>query len=188
MSLITLLLLSVGLAADAFAVSIGRGLQMPHLRARPVLALAATLGLFQAAMPLAGWFLGDQLATFVSGIDHWLVFGLLLIIGVRMIQEAFSEDDPEETTATGTSVTVLLLLGLATSIDAFAAGVGLAFVDVDIFFAVALIGVVTFVLSAAGIFLGHRVGKALRKPAEVFGGLVLIAIGARVLLDHLGVW
>lgn len=191
MSLLTLLLLSLGLAADAFAVSIGRGLQMPRLRLRHVLALAGTLGLFQAAMPLAGWFLGDRLADVVSGVDHWLVFSLLVIIGVRMMIEAFQHDDDTDGAENGSAVAslaVLVVLGVATSIDAFAAGVGLAFVEVNIVLAVVLIGLVTFALCLVGVVVGHRVGKALRGPAEVFGGLVLIAIGTRLLLDHVGVW
>lgn len=188
MSFLTLLLVSVGLAADAFAVSIGKGLQLRRLRPGVVLAIALTFGVFQAAMPVIGYLLGSGLSDTVSEFDHWIAFGLLAAIGGKMIWEALTGDDEDEPEEDAVPVRELLLLGLATSIDALAAGVGLAFLDVDIVLAAVLIGVVTFGLSVVGVVLGHRAGKALRGPAEIVGGVVLIAIGTRVLLTHLGVW
>ncbi|WP_295657033.1 manganese efflux pump MntP family protein [uncultured Nocardioides sp.] len=188
MSFLTLLLVSLGVSADAFAVALGKGLQMRRLRARDALAVAATFGLFQGLMPVVGWLLGTGLREYVVEVDHWVAFGLLSLIGGKMVWEAWHSDDEDPAGDGPVPLAELLVLGVATSIDALAVGISLAFLDVDIVLAAVAIGAVTFVVSLAGVLLGHRAGVRFRGPAEVVGGLVLIAIGVRILLDHLGVW
>ena len=187
MSLLTLLLVAVGLSADAFAVALGKGLQMKRLSGRGVLALALTFGLFQGLMPVLGWAVATGFRDYVTSVDHWIAFVLLAAIGGKMIWEAFGEDDEDDGDGR-VPFGELMLLGVATSIDALAVGISMAFLEVSIIPAVMLIGVTTFVLSLVGVVLGHRAGIRFRGPAELVGGLILILIGTRVLLDHLGIW
>lgn len=190
MSMLTLLLIAVGVSADAFAVAIGKGLQMRTFRPRHAAAVAVTFGVFQGAMPLIGYLLGSGLERYITRIDHWIAFGLLSLVGAKMIREA-SQPQSLEHHAPQHSVAglarELAALGFATSIDALAVGIGFAFLDVNIIAAAGLIGVTTFVLSYAGVAIGHRAGARWRRPAEFAGGVILIAIGIRILLDHLGV-
>lgn len=186
MSFLTLFLIAVGLSADAFAVSLGKGLQMKRLSGAGILALALTFGIFQAVMPVIGWAVATSFADSVTSIDHWIAFGLLALIGGKMIWEAFGGDDEEEGDGR-VPFGELMVLGVATSIDALAVGISFAFLDVSVAGAVVLIGVTTFVLSAAGVFIGHRAGVKFRGPAEIVGGLVLIGIGLKILLEHTGV-
>lgn len=197
MSLTSLLLIALGLSADAFAL--GKGLQMRRFQARAAGSLAVTFGLFQAGMPLLGYLLGSGLERYITEVDHWIVFTLLCLVGGKMIHEALSadEDPGGDDGAGGRSPAVpvtktvrpreLLVLGVATSLDALAVGIGFAFLDVNIALAVTLIGACTGLLAFGGVVLGHRAGVRYRTPAEVAGGLVLIAIGTKILLDHLGV-
>ena len=184
MALWSLVLLAVGVSADAFAVALGKGLQMQRFRAKDGLVIAATFGLFQAAMPVIGWLLGSALSDVIAPVDHWIAFGLLAVIGGKMLWDALSKSEEKEIAAR-LDVRELLVLALATSIDALAVGISLAFLSVSIVESVALIGITTFALSFAGVYLGHRVGMRFRGPAEVVGGLVLIGIGVKILLDHL---
>lgn len=186
MSFWTLLVISCGVAADAFAVAIGKGLQSRSLNLRRASALALTFGAFQAGMTLLGWLLGDQLRQFITDVDHWLAFGLLAAIGGRMIWKALREPS-EELAAAPPSWRELVVLGIATSIDALAVGIGFAFLQVSITQAALLIGVVTLALSYLGVLVGYHAGRRYQRPAEVAGGLILIAIGTKVLLDHTGV-
>ena len=192
-----MLLLALGVSADAFAVAVGKGLGMRRLERTVALRIAVTFGVFQALMPVIGWLLGSQLARYISAFDHWVAFGLLAFVGGRMILAAIREegDEYDDTGVThGTRGTVvlptreLLVLGIATSIDALAVGIGFAFLKVDVPVACLLIGVTTALLSALGVWVGHRAGARFRRPAEVVGGVVLIAIGTRILLQHLGIW
>lgn len=200
MSLISLLLIALGLSADAFAVALGKGLQVVRFEARAAASLAATFGLFQAGMPLLGYLLGSGLERYITEVDHWIVFTLLCLVGGKMIHEALSDEDEDDDLSdddgaggrrpTGpVTKTVrpreLLVLGVATSLDALAVGIGFAFLDVNIALAVILIGACTALLAFGGVVLGHRAGMRYRTPAEVAGGLVLIAIGTKILLDHL---
>lgn len=185
MSWWTLLVIAIGVSADAFAVAVGKGLQLRHVDLRTTLAVALTFGGFQAVMPLIGWLAGTQFAEAVADYDHWIAFGLLTLIGVKMIHEALSAHD-DEPAADGIGVRELLLLGVATSIDALAAGVSFSMLDVDIWWAILLIGVITAVVTAVGLHLGKTVGRRFRAPAEIAGGLILIAIGVSVLVEHLG--
>lgn len=191
MTVWTLLLIALGTSADAFAVALGRGLHLPTLTAVRVGLIALVFGAFQAGMPLLGWLLGSTFAESISGVDHWIAFGLLALVGGKMLWEAFHPDDADEDTSGDTDVLdlkVLLVLGVATSIDALAVGVSLSFVAVSIGWAVLLIGVVTALVSAAGVVIGHRVGIRWGRPAEIVGGVVLILIGVSIVLEHLGVW
>lgn len=187
MSGLTLVVIALGVSADAFAVALAKGLQLRRLRGRDALALATAFGAFQAGMPLLGWLAGTSFRGAISGIDHWVAFGLLALIGGRMIWEALHPDADDEQRDSGIPLGELLLLALATSVDALAVGLSLAFLDVEILPAVAAIGVTTFVLTLVGVFVGHRAGSRFRTPAEVAGGVVLILIGVRILLDHTGV-
>ncbi|RFA12926.1 hypothetical protein B7R21_08730 [Subtercola boreus] len=183
-----LLLIAVGVSADAFAVALTKGVHMRRFNPRHALIIALTFGAFQAVMPLIGWLLASQFARYIIGVDHWIAFGLLFLIGSKMIWEAITGGGGNAPDSDQLQVRALLLLALATSIDALAVGITFAFIDVSILPAVALIGLTTAVFAFAGVVVGRRVGARLGRPAEIVGGLVLIGIGTRILLDHLGVW
>nr|WP_075575958.1 manganese efflux pump MntP family protein [Olsenella timonensis] len=189
MGIAELLLIAVGLSMDAFAVSICRGLGMRRLNLRTAAVLALFFGCFQALMPLVGWALGSQLMWLIAPVDHWVAFVLLAFIGGKMLWEAFHEDDEgcgcEDTSAI--DLREFLVLAVATSIDALAAGISFAALNVDIVASVSLIGVITFALSFVGVAVGHFFGARYERPASVVGGVVLILIGLKVLLEHLGV-
>ncbi|MFC4615930.1 manganese efflux pump MntP family protein [Cellulomonas algicola] len=182
------LLIALSLSADAFAVALGKGLHIRRLSFRDTAAIAVAFGAFQGLMPLLGWLLGVRLADSITEVDHWIAFGLLAVIGGKMLYEAFTQGDDDEPDEDHIGLRELLVLSVATSIDALAVGIGFAFLDVPIVGAAVLIGVVTLVVSLAGVLIGHRVGVRFRGPAEVVGGVILILIGVRILLDHLGVW
>lgn len=186
MSPVEIVLLAVALAMDAVAVSLARGMAVGRADRREALLLAGAFGLFQALMPLLGWLLSSLFADLVRSAAPWIAFGLLLLIGAKMIKESF--DDDEDDDASG-RLPLLAVLGLAvaTSIDAFAVGVTFAVLDVAVGPAVVVIGVVTFVLSLVAVLVGARVGRWLGSRAELFGGVVLVLIGVRILLDGLGV-
>ena len=189
MGIAELLLIAVGLSMDAFAVSICRGLGMRRLNLRTAAVLALFFGCFQALTPLVGWALGSQLMWLIAPVDHWVAFVLLAFIGGKMLWEAFHEDDEgcgcEDTSAI--DLREFLVLAVATSIDALAAGISFAALNVDIVASVSLIGVITFALSFVGVAVGHFFGARYERPASVVGGVVLILIGLKVLLEHLGV-
>ncbi len=186
MTVTELLFLSVGLAADAFAVSLCRGLAMKRLDGRRALLIAFFFGGFQALMPLAGWLLGSSFAGAIAAWDHWVAFLLLALIGGKMIKESFSGG--EEKDADDFRVRTLLLLAVATSIDALAVGITFAVLeDVNVLFAASVIGIVTFLLSLCGVLAGHRFGARFRGKAELIGGVILVGIGAKILLEGLGV-
>jgi putative Mn2+ efflux pump MntP len=188
MSAWTLLLIALGVSADAFAVALGRGLHIRRLTFRDAGAIAVSFGLFQALMPVLGWVVGVRLQGYITEVDHWVAFVLLAVIGGKMLHEALSagEDDDEDEDHIG--LHELLVLSVATSIDALAVGISFAFLDVEIVPAAVTIGVVTLLVSLAGVRIGHRAGVRFRGPAEIAGGVILILIGVRILLDHLGVW
>ena len=197
MGIAELLLIAVGLSMDAFAVSICRGLGMRRLNLRTAAVLALFLGGFQGLMPLAGWALGSQFMGLIAPVDHWVAFVLLAFIGGKMLWEALFEGDEKDGDADGcdcaredtshVDLREFLVLAVATSIDALAAGISFAALSVDIVPTVTLIGVITFGLSLVGVAVGHFFGARYEKPASVTGGVVLILIGLKVLLEHLGV-
>jgi len=184
MSEITLLLIALGLAMDAFAVSVASGVAIHRLRVRHALLLASFFGGFQAAMPVLGWFLGRRARGFVGGVDHWLAFGLLLFVGGKMLYEARFLDG-ERPPRDPLNLSALLLLAVATSLDAFAVGLSLSMLGVPIAHPALVIGVVAFVMSFAGVYIGDAVGHFFERRLEVAGGAILIGIGVKILLDHL---
>ena len=186
MGILELLILAVGLSMDAFAVSICKGLAMKKAAWKAQLCCGAWFGGFQALMPLVGFFLGSLFIDAISAIDHWIAFALLAIIGINMLREALNGE--EETTDADLSVKTMFLMAVATSIDALAVGISLAMAGVsNIFLAVLLIGVTTFVLSAIGVRVGNVFGSRYEKKAEFMGGVILSLLGVKILLEHLGV-
>jgi putative Mn2+ efflux pump MntP len=186
MTIWTLLLLALGVSADAFAVALGKGLQLRAHVLRGALTLGLAFGIAQAVMPLLGWLLGSTFAEAIAPFDHWIAFGLLAVVGGKMLWEAITPDYPDALAPEEAfTVREVLVLSLATSIDALAVGVSFAFLDVSVWAAVGTIGLVTFVLSFAAVLIGHRIGLRFRRPAEIVGGLVLIGIGVQILVEHL---
>ncbi|MDO5111178.1 MAG: manganese efflux pump MntP family protein [Clostridia bacterium] len=181
-----LFLIAVGLSMDAFAVAVCKGLNMPRLNYRQGVVIALFFGVFQAVMPLIGWFLGQQFASSISAFDHWIAFALLSFIGGKMILEALKKDTGDEASARF-DLTEILILAIATSIDALAVGITFAFLNVSIGSSVCLIGATTFVLSFIGVLVGHKFGAKYKNKAELFGGVILVLIGVKILLEHLGV-
>ena len=185
MSFPELLILAVGLAMDAFAVAVCKGLSLRTLKLQQALLVGVWFGLFQALMPALGWLLGSAFSGLVQSVDHWVAFVLLSIIGGNMIREGLQGDD--ENCDPSLSFGVMFLLAVSTSIDALAVGITFAFLNVSILLAVALIGVVTFTISAVGVKMGNLFGARYKSKAEFFGGAVLILIGLKILLEHLGI-
>lgn len=197
MDLFTLFTLAVGLSMDAFAVSICKGLAIKKITVGKALVVGAWFGGFQALMPLLGYFLGVQFQEKITSVDHWIAFILLSLIGINMIREAVgkeeeTEDDQPEGCScckTGDSLAVkeMFMLAVATSIDALAVGVTFAFLKVHIWSAVGFIGGVTFLISVAGVKAGNVFGTRYKKKAEVAGGIILILLGLKILLEHTGI-
>lgn len=180
-----LLFLAVALSMDALAVAICKGLSIQKLKLHQALIVGAWFGIFQALMPLIGWLLGSAFADLITAVDHWIAFVLLAIIGGNMIREAVSGD--EESCSPSLAFGGMLMLAVATSIDALAVGVTFAFLRVNILSAISLIGVCTFVISAVGVKIGNVFGTRFKSRAELLGGVVLILIGLKILLEHLGI-
>lgn len=187
MGITELVLLAVGLSMDAFAVAVCKGLAVHKPRMRHYLTAGLWFGGFQALMPLIGYFLGKSFARYIERFDHWIAFGLLVYIGGNMIHEALSGE--EEQADASFAPKKMFLLALATSIDALAVGITLALLsDINIAFSVTVIGCITFVLSAVGIKIGNLFGTRFKSRAEIFGGVLLILIGANILCEHMGLW
>ncbi len=186
MEMITLLLIAAALSMDAFAVSVSNGLCYGSIRAKHVFRIAATFGLFQAAMPLAGYYLGRSFARQISAVDHWIALLLLAAIGIHMIAEAAADlrSAPDECPVRTFTFRGLLVQGVATSIDALAVGISFALIETGIWSAVLIIGAVTFIISAGGVALGKKIGIRLGRRAEIAGGLLLIGIGIRIFIEH----
>ncbi len=185
MGTLELFIVAVGLSMDAFAVAVCKGLSIRSLKVRQALLVGLWFGLFQGLMPAIGYLLGYNFAGLIEVVDHWIAFVLLGIIGGNMIREALKgdEEDCDPSLAFGT----MLMLAIATSIDALAVGVTFAFLGVDIVAAVLFIAVITFVISAVGVKIGNLFGARYKAKAEFFGGAVLILMGLKILLEHLGV-
>lgn len=181
-----LFLLAVGLSMDAFSVSICKGLGMREVNWKVTLALAVAFGAFQAGMPIIGWALGSQFLWLIAPVDHWIAFGLLAFIGGNMIREALSGEEEDSGTVDHIDWGELLMLAIATSIDALTVGIAFASLSVNIWVSTALIGVTTFAFSIAGVLIGNQFGRRYQKPAQIAGGVILILIGTKVLLEHLG--
>lgn len=184
MSILDLFILAVGLSMDAFAVSVCKGLSLGKIKPKHMCIAGAWFGGFQALMPLIGYFLGNFFAEMIEKYDHWVAFVLLAIIGGNMIKESFDKDEKVDSSM---DVKSMLLLAIATSIDALAVGVTFAFLQVQIVPAVSFIGVITFIFSAVGVKIGSLFGTKYKSKAELFGGIVLVLIGIKILLEGIGV-
>lgn len=184
MSIGELFVIAVGLSMDAFAVSVCKGLSAGRVRLGHALTAGIWFGGFQALMPFLGWLLGSRFQSFISSVDHWIAFLLLGLIGLNMVRESRSQE--EEEVGASFAPKAMLPLAVATSIDALTVGITFAFLQVDILWAITLIGVTTFVLSAIGVKAGGIVGERGKSRAELAGGLVLILMGCKILVEHLG--
>ena len=184
MGLITVIIVALGLAMDAFAVSIVSGAAYKRLNIKHALRMALFFGGFQAFMPLIGYLAGLGLKEYIENYDHWVAFGLLVAVGGKMIYESFAMK-PAKNNYDPSNIFVLLVLSVATSIDALAIGVTLSIITNKIFTAVIIIGVVTFVLSYSGVFIGKRFGHFFENKIEALGGMVLIGLGIKILAEHL---
>ncbi|MGE4213411.1 MAG: manganese efflux pump MntP family protein [Anaerotignaceae bacterium] len=187
MGIVTVFLIALSLAMDAFAVSVSNGIALKNFRVSDGIRMGAFFGVFQCMMPLAGWILGNSVRVYIEAVDHWIAFALLLLIGGNMVNEAGSKNDDENDSKCDfvLSNKKLLLQAVATSIDALAVGISFAMLNVDIVGAAIIIGVVCFVISFVGGSLGKKLGEVFEERAELLGGIVLIAIGAKILAEHL---
>ena len=184
MDIISIVIIAIGLAMDAFAVSITSGITIKRLHINHALKIALFFGLFQAIMPIVGWLAGLSLRDYISAVDHWIAFGLLSSIGCKMIYESITVQSSEKE-IDPLNVYVLLVLSVATSIDALAVGVSFAFLKVAIVTPVIIIGTVTFLLSYLGVYIGDRIGHFFENKIEIAGGLLLIGIGIKILVEGL---
>ena len=185
MSLFENFLIAVGLSMDAFAVAVCKGLSMRKITLQKALIVGLYFGIFQSVMPLIGYFLGRQFAGLITAYDHWVTFVLLALIGLNMIGESREKNEEEEKTDASLSPRSMLPLAIATSIDALAVGISFAFLKVEIVPAVSFIGVITLILSMVGVKIGNVFGARYKSRAELAGGLVLILLGTKILLEHL---
>lgn len=184
MNAITIFVVTFGLAIDAFAVSITSGTVIKHLKINNALKITMFFGLFQAVMLLIGWLAGSSLRDFITGSDHWIAFGLLSMVGCKMIYESIKVESSKKET-NPLNVYVLLILSVATSIDALAVGVSFAFLKIFIVASIIVVGTVTFLLSFLGVFAGNKFGHLFGNKIEIVGGLILISIGIKILIEHL---
>ena len=185
MNLIQVALIGVGLSMDAFAVSVCKGLKMKKIDMKYSLLIAAFFGFFQALMPLIGWFLGTQFEKYITSFDHWIAFVLLAVIGGKMLWESFQKEG--DSCPISYDIKELFTLAIATSIDALAVGITFAFLKTNIWSSILVIGCITFVISLLGVLIGNRFGIRYKNKAEFAGGAILILIGLKILLEHLGI-
>ncbi len=184
MDIISIVFIALGLAMDAFAVSISSGVVINFLKLNDAFKIAFFFGMFQAIMPIIGWLAGLSFRKFISGFDHWIAFGLIIIVGCRMIYES-NKKGVQNKLIDPLNIYVLLVLSLATSIDALAVGISLTFLKTSIILPAIIIGITTFLLSGAGVYMGNKLGHYLEKKFEVMGGIILIVIAFRILIAHL---
>ncbi|MGL4791449.1 MAG: manganese efflux pump MntP family protein [Anaerotignaceae bacterium] len=185
MGFISVFLIAVGLAMDAFAVSVSNGIAIKKFRVSDGIKMGMFFGVFQFLMPIIGWLLGSSVRVYIEAFDHWIAFGLLGIIGGNMIKEAMSDEEEEEEKEFVLSPKKLTVQAVATSIDALAVGISFAVLDVDIVSSATIIGVVCFVISFIGADLGKKLGGLFKERAEIVGGIILICIGLKILLEHI---
>ncbi|HOW30051.1 MAG TPA: manganese efflux pump MntP family protein [Bacteroidales bacterium] len=183
MGLLTILLIAIGLSFDTFAVSISSGLALPGISFRNAVRIAIVLAFFQALMPLIGWAAGTGLSKYVKDYDHWIAFGLLFLLGAKMIYESLQKSD-EKSSFNPLDLKVRVVMAIATSIDALIVGISFAFLEFNIALAIFIIGSVTFIVSMLGMLFGKSVGTRLGRRMEIVGGIMLIAIGAKILIEH----
>lgn len=186
MEIIEILLLGISLSMDAFAVSVCKGLSMKEINWKKAIIIGLYFGIFQALMPVIGYILGSTFESLVTNIDHWIAFVLLVLIGGNMIREALSKEENDNYND-DVDFKTMSILAIATSIDALAIGITFAFLNVNVSFAVTLIGITTFIISLIGVKLGNKFGSNYKSKAGIAGGIVLILIGIKILLEHLGI-
>lgn len=187
MSFVEIILISLGLAMDAFGVSIGKGMTMPSGSNGYKFILAALFGLFQFGMPIIGWAIGSQFIDVIAEYDHWIIFALLGYLGISMIRESLNGESDDDGDSQNLGIWEMMVLSVATSLDAMAVGLTFAFMDLNVWKASSVIGIITFVISLIGIYMGRFMGQFVGRYAEVIGGGVLILIGTKILLQHLGI-
>jgi manganese efflux pump family protein len=185
MELVTLILIAIGLSVDSFAVSLSCGLIMCEITFRKAARIAFSMAFFQALLPLIGWFIGSKIASYVVVYDHWIAFGLLTIIGGKMIAESLGTEEENKKKANPLDFKYLIGISLATSIDAFIIGISFAFIKVNLFFSTFIIGFTTFFFSMLGILFGKKTGVKFGKKMETAGGIILFLIGLKILIEHL---
>jgi len=184
MSFLSILIIAIGLGMDAFSVAIGVGASVRAVSWGAVFRLSSCFGLFQFLMPVAGWFAGVSVANIIAGYDHWIAFGLLTLVGGKMIIESFTGEAKVHTTDPTKGLTVIIL-SVATSIDALAVGFSFAFLQVPVFYPSIVIGIVAFIMTMCGMFFGEKLGEIFGKRVAVLGGLLLIGIGVKILMEHM---
>lgn len=184
MSLSTIIFIAIALSMDAFAIAIASGFTIEKLKIKHALRIALAFGLFQFLMPVVGWFAGVGLKSFISGIDHWIAFALLTFVGGKMIYEGIRME-PEEKTTNPLKLSVLFILSIATSIDALAVGLSLSLLNISILTPALIIGCITFSISFAGVYIGKKLGHFFESKIEIVGGLILVGIGIKILIEHL---
>lgn len=188
MGFLEVFLIGIGLSADAFSVAVCKGLNMRRLNMKHAYIIALFFGGFQALMPLIGYLLGTSFSSYIESFDHWVAFVLLAFIGGKMAIEAIRDKDEEDEEKTDVlKIGELTVMAIATSIDALAVGITFAFLKVNILFAILVIGVTTFALSLAGVLIGNKFGAKYKSKAELAGGIILVLIGVKILLEHLGI-
>lgn len=185
MGILAISLVAIGLAMDAFSVAICKGLSMEKFDTKKAVIIGLYFGIFQALMPIIGYFLGNSLATIIADYDHWIALILLGIVGINMIREAFDKDDTEVNDKV--DFKSMIWLAIATSIDALTVGITFSFLKVNICFAALLIGIITYSFSIIGVMIGNKFGAKYKAKAEVTGGIILILIGIKIVIEHLGI-
>ena len=186
MTLSSIIIIAFGLAMDAFAVSITSGILIKDLKVRHALKIALFFGVFQGVMPLIGWALSIRFSEYIQNIDHWVSFLLLGYIGIKMIYEAIKNDEDDDSGKNPLDLKVLTILSIATSIDALVVGVSFAFLEVNIIYAAVIIGIITLLCCFIGVIMGKKFGELFNKKAEIFGGVILVLMGIKILIEHLG--
>ena len=185
MGIIEIVLIGLSLAMDAFAVSICKGLSMKKMNWKSAIIISLYFGIFQAFMPVVGYFLGSTFESYVTNIDHWIAFILLSLIGGNMIKESFDSEDKKKNDKI--DFKTMIVLAIATSIDALAIGITFAFFEVNLLLSISIIGIITFLLSIIGVKIGNKFGDKYQNKAELVGGLILVLLGIKILLEHLGI-
>ncbi|BDX38686.1 putative manganese efflux pump MntP [Tenuifilaceae bacterium CYCD] len=185
MTIFTLLILAIGLSFDTFAVSISNGIARKQIVFKEAFLIASVFGLFQALMPILGWLGGLSIKNYIIPFDHWIAFGLLCIIGLKMILESFKND--EEKDFNPLNPKIMIMMAIATSIDALAVGVSFAIIEVNMLLAFLVIGFVTFIVAMLGMLFGKKIGDRIGRRMEILGGIILITIGVKILIEHLTV-
>ncbi|MBR5930418.1 MAG: manganese efflux pump [Lachnospiraceae bacterium] len=189
MTFIEVLLIGIGLSMDAFAVALSKGLSMKKLNIRYGVLIAVFFGFFQAFMPLIGWLVCRSFEKYITRVDHWIVFVLLGFIGIKMIVDAIKDRNKEEKDSEREQIRIgeLFILAIATSIDALAVGISFAFLSINIWSSITIIGITTLILSFLGVLIGNKFGAKYQTKAQIAGGIILILVGLKILLEHLGV-